>query len=181
MAFFQAPPVPVGADPFAQQFGQLILCGRHPQLPQLTAAGRNGQRRRLFHAVHGLVELAPVQVGAVLFDQPRDFNVQPVQLHRCAHGTDPFTDLWRRHELGVFLRALRLQSASSFHILIPVLMDGLEDRRFSIAPFGQNLLQAARGLDARRVMVQAEDGRRNSGACSSIHSIACSPTPHRAT
>ena len=37
MAFFQAPPVPVGADPFAQQFGQLILCGRHPQLPQLTA------------------------------------------------------------------------------------------------------------------------------------------------
>ena len=58
----------------------------------------------------------------------------------------------------MFLRALRLQSASSFHILIPVLMDGLEDRRFSIAPFGQNLLQAARGLDARRVMVQAEDG-----------------------
>ena len=36
-------------------------------------------------------------------------------------------------------------------------MDGLEDCRFSIAPFGQSLFQAARGLNARRVMVQAED------------------------
>lgn len=37
-------------------------------------------------------------------------------------------------------------------------MDRLEDRRFRIAPFAQDLLQAARVLDARRVMVQAEDG-----------------------
>ena len=99
-----------------------------------------------------------MQVSTVLLDQPRDFIVQPVQLHRCAHGADPFAYLRRRHELGGALP--RSEPPTHTGLLHPHSnpYERTGEPPFQHSPLSQNFFQPACSLDARRIMIQAEDG-----------------------
>ena len=143
-------------DAAVQRISQFLRGASLSQLPELPFIDRQRQSGRVLHALHGPVELLPLKVDLSVVDEIGNVLLPVVPAGAIHAPADPVTDFGRCNELGMLLRLLGGKAPAGFEVLVPVLVFRLDHSNLVIAVLVENFCQPSTGLDARRVMIQAE-------------------------